>query len=205
MLYHEDGVLTVSEQGDKVRITKGYQSYACDLRGCTNVPLPYGDGRYTVDILTRLKDNRYKLIKRVSLEAKKTDGYLLQPNLYVPFTPAWEYAREITDGKTAEAAFNTVCGWAMKHLVYDYIKSFTVSRVNVLPDPFSCWKKRMGICQDIASLVTGMLRAAQIPAKLVIGRADNQYHAWTVAVINGKNYRFDRCGTAKTYKQDRCY
>ena len=205
MVYAEKGLLTISEQGSKVRITKGAQSYACDLSGCIHLPLPYGDGCYTVDILERVQGNRYNRVKRVSIDAKKTEGYLLQHNLYVPYSPAWQYARELVKDRTGKAAYDTVCCWVKKNIVYDYIKAVTVSRVGVLPDPLACWNKRMGICQDIASLTAGMLRAVGVPAKLVIGRADKGYHAWVETAIGGNEYRFDRCGTAKTYKPDRWY
>jgi transglutaminase-like putative cysteine protease len=38
--------------------------------------------------------------------------------------------------------------------------------------------KKSGICLDLAALVVALLRIMGIPAKLTIGMADRQYHAW---------------------------
>ena len=39
-------------------------------------------------------------------------------------------------------------------------------------------RDKKGICFDYASLMTAMLRSQRIPAKLVIGYAGEEYHAW---------------------------
>jgi len=45
-------------------------------------------------------------------------------------------------------------------------------------------QRHCGICYDLAAMATAMLRIMGIPTKMVIGYADNQYHAW-VEIING--------------------
>ena len=49
----------------------------------------------------------------------------------------------------------------------------------------------MGICQDLAATAVAMLRSQNIPAKLMIGKADNQNHAWVSTTINNKEILFD--------------
>ena len=39
-------------------------------------------------------------------------------------------------------------------------------------------KEKKGICFDYAALMTAMLRSQEIPCKLVVGYADEVYHAW---------------------------
>lgn len=62
----------------------------------------------------------------------------------------------------------------------------------MLPDIKGLLKKKVGICYDIASLAVAMLRISGIPAKLVIGMADKNYHAWVEIINNGgKILRYD--------------
>jgi transglutaminase-like putative cysteine protease len=66
----------------------------------------------------------------------------------------------------------------------------------------------MGICLDIAAMTTGMLRAVATPANLIIGWADDKYHAWVEARIEGQRYLYDHDdpkGQVKTYKRERMY
>ena len=79
----------------------------------------------------------------------------------------------------------------LKNFVYDYIKSVTV-KPGLLPQIDDCWNNKMGICQDLAAMTCAMLRSQGVPARLMIGTVgSNTYHAWVVAVVNGKNEFFD--------------
>ena len=74
--------------------------------------------------------------------------------------------------------------------MYDYVKMVTV-KPGMMPDIDECFEKRMGICQDLSSTTVCMLRSQGIPAKLVIGKANGQYHAWVQVTLNGEEKLFD--------------
>ena len=121
------------------------------------------------------------------------------------FTPyheaSVEYAKELTKGISDPIErFNAISKWVTRCIRYDYIKAITVPKKGKeVPDLERTWTKKRGICLDIASLTTGMMRAVGINAELIFGYADRRYHAWVEATINGKRYRYDHDGKAKTY------
>ena len=130
-------------------------------------------------------------------------------NLYVPrCEPAEEKARELAKDKLPLAAYKAITTYVKHNIAYDHVKAAKVAKLSrVLPDPQKCWDTHLGICQDIASLTTIMLRAADLPARFVIGWAGKQYHAWVETIVGGKTYRFDHsAGLIKpTYKPERYY
>ena len=129
-------------------------------------------------------------------------------NKYTPrFLPAETFARQATMGIVGkDKKYKIITDWASHNLVYDFVKAAKVAKVRgVAPDPVSCWATHRGICQDIANLVVIMLRAVGIQTYLCIGHADNNYHAWVQAYIDGKVYRYDHDGKAKVYKLERKY
>lgn len=87
-------------------------------------------------------------------------------------------AKELARGLSQRERYSAITTWINLHFVYDYIKSLTVKRYGVKPDPQGCWERRMGICQDLAAMAVGMFRAVGLKANLVIGHADGMYHAW---------------------------
>ena len=200
-----NGVLTIKESHDKIRITLGSKSYTSSLFGTTTLPLPYGDGRYTFELFDSIGGNRYKRAYTKTINVKNTSNYMLQPNTYVPVTDAWVFAQSLCEGLDEKTSFQTICKWIRNNIVYDYIRMATVAKTGVLPDPDLCWRTHKGICQDIASLAAGMMRAVSIKARLVCGKADGQSHAWVEATVGDKNYRFDFPKKASTYTRERTY
>lgn len=168
--------------------------------------MQFGDGEYTITYYKRISGNQYQMIDEYAINAGDTSDYMLYPNCYVPeVTPAWDYARLLCRDKNEMSAYQTIIKWSKHKLVYDYIKAYTVAKFGVMPDPHDCWEKKRGICQDIASLIVGMLRAAGVHARLVIGKANGRNHAWVEAVINGKVYRHDPCASTAKYVKERWY
>lgn len=130
-------------------------------------------------------------------------------SVYVPVNKEiTEAAKALIIGtKSPTERYEVLTRWASSTLFYDYIKAMKVAKIKgIKPDPVACFKTHRGICQDIASLITMMLRAVGIRAYLCIGRADNNYHAWVQAYIPGKEVRlYDHEGTAKKYTIERKY
>ena len=69
----------------------------------------------------------------------------------------------------------------------------------------------MGICQDLSAVTAAMLRTMGIPGRLIIGYADDNYHAWTQTVVDGNDEFFDPTAavgginSVKTYSVERYY
>ena len=70
-----------------------------------------------------------------------------------------------------------VFDYVVTNLTYDHNKAATVQS-GYLPNVDSTLATRNGICFDYASLMTAMLRAQDIPTKLVVGYTGQLYHAW---------------------------
>ena len=127
---------------------------------------------------------------------------------YIPYhEESVRKARELTAGmKDPMQKYSTVTHWVSKHFVYDMIRAVTIPKFGrEFPDVEGCWKKRMGICMDISSMTTGMLRGVGVNAYMCYGHTEKNYHAWVEAHIKGKIYRYDFNGKAKKYKREKMF
>ena len=61
---------------------------------------------------------------------------------------------------------------------YDDQKAKDVSDTFVLPDIDGSLKSGKGICFDYASSLAALCRIQGIPAKVIVGWTDIEYHAW---------------------------
>ena len=120
--------------------------------------------------------------------------------------PSVAFAKEITKGcKTRLGMFRAIIHCVSTMFRYDYIRAIQIANTNTKPDIQRTWEKRMGVCQDIAAMTTGMLRGVGINAKMCIGKADKRRHAWVEAEIDGRRFRYDHSGKAQVYKTERTY
>ena len=121
---------------------------------------------------------------------------------------AEDVAKKITENKGSQLAkYCTITEYVSRCFVYDYIRAIkTAKQKNVFPDVERTWILKMGICQDIAAMTVGMLRAIGIHAELCIGTTGGRKkHAWVETDIDGKKYRYDFSGRAKKYIVERRY
>ena len=173
-------------------------------------PLQNGSGKYSVTLYEQVSGKKYSQAGKLTVNAKleDEDAAFLCPNQYVnygPDNPLVSVALEICEGMTDEKEiFDTVCKYVTKNFGYDYIKAATVT-TGTLPNIDECLKKKMGICQDLAAVTVCMLRCNGIHARLVIGYADNTYHAWVVATVNGEEVFFDPTVAVKALKNVKTY
>lgn len=180
-------------------------------------PLQFGNGKYQISLYENVSGKKYAKEGSIKLSVKMPNelSCFLYPNQYVCYdenTACVKEAQEICKGMTdQEEIFKTVCSYVVKNLNYDYIKSITV-KPGQLPQIDECWEKKMGICQDLSAFTCAMLRSQGIPARLMIGTVGaNTYHAWVVAVVNGKDKFFDptaelnASSKAETYTTERYY
>lgn len=197
----------------KLRISFGGETLTYDLNGDGEFevfPLQYGSGNYTVTLYEQASGKKYSQAGKVTVKAKLEDegAAFLCPNQYVdygPDSPVVAQALELCGGMTDERQiFDTVCGWVTHNFAYDYVKAVTVTG-GALPDIEDCWKKKMGICQDLAALTVCMLRVNGVHAELVIGYADNAYHAWVVAIVDGEEVFYDPTAALKAIRNVKNY
>ncbi|QTE70766.1 transglutaminase domain-containing protein [Clostridiales bacterium FE2011] len=160
-------------------------------------PLQFGNGKYQISLFENVSGKKYSKEGTVKLNVKMPDelSCFLYPNQYVSYnenTACVQQAEKLCEGMTDQTEiYGTICKYVLKNFVYDYIKSVTV-KPGLLPQIDDCWNNKMGICQDLAAMTCAMLRSQGVPARLMIGTVgSNTYHAWVVAVVNGKNEFFD--------------
>ncbi|MCL2810781.1 MAG: transglutaminase-like domain-containing protein [Clostridia bacterium] len=207
-----------TDVGLKVRITMGNTEYTYDLNGRDEFevfPLQLGNGKYNIQVFSRVKGNYYALVTEKKISVKLVDPNIiyLYPSQYVNYTADSKVvakSNELCEGlKTDREKVMAIYAYCSRSIHFDYIFA-TKPKAGYLPDIDLVLANRKGICFDYAALMAGMLRAQGIPTKLVIGYADKSYHAWNNVLIDGKWYRFDATFasvsmTAQTYREERYY
>ena len=179
------------------------------------VPLQMGSGSYQVLLYENVSGKKYAEAGSLWLDAwlDREDIAFLYPNQYVDYTElsaAVEQADALCAGKSNMDAFQAVCSFMKSGFVYDFVKALTV-KAGTLPDIDGSYEKRMGVCQDLSAIMCCMLRTQGIPSRLVIGYADDNYHAWTVTDVDGEEVFFDptaelsAISRVKTYSVERFY
>lgn len=186
----EDGYVMVKyfEQTSnrlKVQIKGPTTTYNYDLpvNEWTVFPFSDGNGEYAIRIMKNVVDNKYSNALSVKHTVTLEDEYapFLRPNQYVNYENAEnsvnKAAELLNDKMSVLTKVKTIYSYITSNITYDYEKSYTVQS-GYLPDLDKVLAQKKGICFDYASLMTGMLRSQNIPCKLVIGYADESYHAW---------------------------
>lgn len=202
----------------KLRVVKDGETLTYDLNSNGDYevfPLQLGNGNYEVSLYENVSGNKYSQEGRISLSVRtRLPGVcFLYPNQYVNYTQFSEAvakAGELCAGKGPKEAYAIICDFMKNNFVYDYIKAVTV-QAGQLPDIDNSYAKRMGVCQDLSAITVCMLRTQGIPSRLIIGYADNQYHAWTMTKMGGTDEFFDPTAAlnaiapVKDYSMERYY
>ncbi len=184
----------------KLRVSKGDVKLDYDLPGdgtAVVIPLQLGSGKYTLSLFENVKGSKYSQAGKMSMSVTLEDenSPFLVPNQYVDYdqyTEAVQRSQELcadVAGNDREI-FDRVCKFMTSGFSYDFVRATTIT-AGTLPDIDYCWDASMGVCQDLSAVMVCMLRVQGLPARLMIGYADKQYHAWTVTVVNGKEEFFD--------------
>ena len=196
--YFQAAVQYASGTKYKMRVTKDGQKLTYDLNANGNYevfPLQLGDGYYEIALYRNIQGKEYAAAGTVGVSVSLSDSEVsfLYPNQYVSYTPETEAvgaADELCAGLTEKQSYDKVCEFMKSGFVYDYVKALTV-KPGTLPNIDECWSKKMGVCQDLSAAMCCMLRTQGVPARLVIGYADTNYHAWVEMKLDGKDYFFD--------------
>ena len=172
-------------------------------------PLQFGNGTYEIRLFENITGTKYGLIGRLNINVimKNENACFLAPNQYVNYHEIPELTKitkQLCNGKNKQENFNIIKNYLKTNFTYDRARAAQVTK-GMLPDIKRTLQTHTGICYDLASLATAMLRIMDIPAKLVIGFVDNKYHAW-VEIIGLKNKSiiydptFELYNTKKVYK-----
>lgn len=179
----------------KVQITKGTTyTYNLNARESYEVfPLTEGDGSYSVKVFENISGNQYAQVCSQNINVALENQYapFLYPNQYVNFNQN-SNAVAVSNQVAAGAAdpmdtVTRIYNYVVDNITYDTVKAATVQS-GYLPNVDSTLATRNGICFDYASLMTAMLRAQDIPTKLVIGYTGELYHAWISVYLHDQGW-----------------
>ena len=197
-----DGYVMVKYSGSaskvKVQMVTPGRTYNYDLNtsGRYEVfPLQAGDGTYKVRIMRNISGSSYSELYSVTFRVALSSVYapFLYPNQYVSYTAASAAVQKSFDlcaGASGDLAkIEAVYRYVTEHVKYDTAKANSVTS-GYLPDVDETLRTNKGICFDYAALVTAMLRAQNIPTKLVIGTVSpgNLSHAWNLVYTKEKGW-----------------
>lgn len=174
-------------------------------------PLQLGSGNYDFALYENVSGSKYSAEGKVSLSVQLVDenAAFLVPNQYVDYVQTTNAVLKSDELATQGDIYQTVCDFMTNEFSYDFVRAKTISP-GALPEIETCFDARAGICQDLSAVMVCMLRVQGIPARLMIGYADQYYHAWTVALVNGEEVFFDPthaigCLNASKYTTERFY
>lgn len=213
-----------SSKGQKLQISKDKKVYTYDLNGEGRYevfPLQMGSGTYDVAILEHKSGSQYsrefsKSIK-VSLESEEIP--FLYPSQYINYdesTYCVALSNQLCEGLTEDMEkFRAIRDYVKTNIMYDYMKALQITGGSIttyIPDVDDVLDNKMGICFDYSAVMACMLRAQEIPTKLVMGYVGKTYHAWNSIYIDGKWGLYDATFAvtqskvdAKDYTADRIY
>lgn len=209
----------------KVRVTHGEEEYLYNINteGQYEVlPLQMGSGEYEVKAFQQLEGTKYTPIFTASFTAQMPDEdrVFVYPSQYVWYTNeedavrlSWTLCSGTDD---PEEMTRIIYDYLVEHMSYDYDKAddITAGRLTgYIPDLGEVLAAGKGICFDYAGLLAAMLRAHEIPVRLVIGYLSPEgiYHAWNQVYIGDEWVWMDATfgprdsHTEQNYAQDRVY
>lgn len=195
----EDGYIMVKCENTsarlKVRVILGEQKYTYDLNQngeYETFPLQMGNGTYEIKVFQQLEGTSYSQLYFAELDVNMpdTDRVFVFPSQYIWYTNeenavklSYDLCADLTeDSEKAECIYNYI----VNLLSYDYEEAETVQS-GYIPDLDEVLATKKGICFDYSALYAAMLRAQDIPVRLVIGyvQPENVYHAWNQVLIDG--------------------
>ena len=209
----------------KVRVTHGGEEYLYNINnlGLYEVlPLQMGSGEYEIKAFQQLEGTKYTPIYTASFNAEMPDEdrVFVYPSQYVWYTGeadavclSYDLCSGVDD---PEEMTRIIYDYLVGHMSYDYDKAADVASgtlVGYIPDLGEVLAAGKGICFDYAGLLAAMLRAHEIPVRLVIGylSPDGIYHAWNQVYLEGEWVWMDATlgprdsHTEENYAQDRVY
>jgi transglutaminase-like putative cysteine protease len=155
-------------------------------------PLQMGSGQYKISLLGSNDGRRYKLLSvqtfTVTLEENAVFLSASQTVNWNDESAVAILAKELTkDAKTDREKLEVIHDYVIHNVAYDYEKATSLPK-GYIPNPEDTLSDGLGICYDFAALTASMLRAVDVPTKLVKGNSTYTpvYHAWNEVYIDGE-------------------
>ncbi|MCA0758368.1 transglutaminase-like domain-containing protein [Paenibacillus sp. N4] len=214
------GVLTVNyavkaEVKTKLMVTKGQERYTYNLysgRSWEHFPLQLGNGNYTVSLLENTEGNKYKVVKKQTVELNLKNGrdvFLnsVQNIAWTSSDSAIVKAADLTKNKKTDTEkAKAVYEYIISNIQYDNKLASQVP-ADYLPDIDRTIRTRKDICYGYASLFAAMMRSQGVPVKLTMGTSSyaKGYHAWNEAYLDGKWVTIDTTVDAGLMRSNKKY
>lgn len=199
------GTIRVRQNGNPTKVkvlvyfngsSKYYQYTIPTNNTWTSIPLQSGSGTYKVRFMKQVSGNSYSQMYSVTFQVgmQNANSAYLNPSQYVVYnsgSACVAKAKSLVSGAGSDAQkVSKIYSYIVNNISYDYDKMKNLPS-GYLPNPDSTLASRKGICFDYAALMAAMLRSQGVPCKLVIGNADDQYHAWNMVYVNGSWQLYD--------------
>ncbi len=186
----------------KLQVKFGDYTYNYDLNkeGRYEVfPLQGGSASYTVRVMENVAGTKYQQLYSATLNPQISNAHspFLYPNQFVNFSASSKAVKKSyelcagasTDLQKVEAVYSYIT----ENITYDSGKAEQAQAGQLsgyLPNVDSTLSSGQGICFDYAALMAAMLRAQNIPTKLVIGTVSpgNISHAWNLVYTKEKGW-----------------
>lgn len=190
----KNGIIIVDynekKTGSKIRVTKDDAQYQYDLSHKVRIPLQLGNGDYKVEVLEKIKGNKYRQVAEETVNYNDTDGkkVFLQSNIIINWNKdmaAVKKAKTLTkNAKTDSEKAAAIYTYIIKNIKYDNKKAQIVQD-GYIPSVSNIYKTKKGICYDYSVLFAVMLRSVGVPAKVLMGTSTDvkEYHAWNQVYI----------------------
>ncbi len=182
--------------GIKLQISKDEKKYNYDLKTMEfeTFPINMKNGTYIIKILQQIEGTRYAICASRTIDVQLTNNLspYLYPNQIVDYTKdsyVYKKSFELVKGdKDDLTRIAHLFKYVVDTLDYDDQKAKDVSETFVLPDIDGSLKSHKGICFDYAACLAALCRIQGIPAKVIVGWTDIEYHAWVEIYLKDKGW-----------------
>lgn len=181
----------------KLKIMKGEKKYFYDLKSqdYETFPLQMGNGTYSISILEDMEeDDMFAVLasQEIDLQEENEQICYLYPNQTVNYnmnSTVVDLSFDLVEGdKDDLTRIYHLYDYVIKTLKYDDAKAKASENEYILPDLEDALKTKKGICYDYAALLAALCRIQNIPAKVIVGDTDIEYHAWVEIYLEGKGW-----------------
>lgn len=173
----------------KVQVTKD-TTYTYDVLNKNNYetfPLSEGNGNYSIKVFENISGNQYAQAgsQNINVALENEFNTFLYPSQYVNFRDNSQSTvlSNSLKGENVISTVTNVYNYVVDNISYDNAKANSVQS-GYIPNNDNTLANKNGICFDYASLMCAMLRAQDIPSKLIVGYQGSQYHAWISVYSN---------------------
>ena len=172
--------------------------YDLDPEQTATIPLQMGKGAYLLLLFKEVTDSLYDVVCQAKVYAKPDPNHIwLEPNVKVNFESPDIISRlqremkRIGLSSSAYAKYRKIADYTRYGFGYDYITVFKHLQTTAYVDLDRVITRRLGLCEELSALTVALLRIENIPARLVIGRANGVDHAWVETFIDDETMLFD--------------